>query len=195
MAGSPGEGRWCRPRQAATGESGTSWVPYGVVPARPRPVRRAAARLALVPALVVAVAGCGRGPGMEPDTARFEYGSRRVEVPLTACGREGDVVVLGGARGGIVVQAEADVGEGGEARTGVTADLGDEGILGAFGADMRHGPAGEITAVRVDGDRLVVEGEWVGFDAELRPAGDTRIEGSLVARCPATEEEIAAAGS
>ena len=115
-------------------------------------------------------------------------------MPLTACGRDGDVVVLAGVEGDIVIQAEADVGEGGFDRTGVTADLGDDGIMGAFGADMEHGPAGELTDVRVEGDRLIVEGTWVAFDAELVAdpgAVGGGIEGRLVARCPETEDEVA----
>jgi hypothetical protein len=150
-------------------------------------------------AVVAAPLGCGRRAeaprdGLDVDTARFTYGDRSAEVPLTACGRDGDVVVLAGVEGDIVIQAEADVGEGGFDRTGVTADLGDDGIMGAFGADMEHGPAGELTDVRVEGDRLIVEGTWVAFDAELVAdpgAVGGGIEGRLVARCPETEDEVA----
>jgi hypothetical protein len=151
----------------------------------------------------VALSGCGSRQerprdGLAADTARFTYGDRSAEVPLADCGREDDVVVLAGIEGDIVVQAEADVGEGGFDRTGVTADLGGDGIMGAFGADMEHGPAGEITDVRVEGDRLIVEGRWVGFDEDLVPRStpDEGIEGRLVARCPdpESEDEVAAAG-
>jgi hypothetical protein len=162
-------------------------------------VRRVALLLvpALVPALVVA-AGCGWGgtgrdeprDGLGPDTARFTYGERQVEVSLTSCGHdeEEDVVLLAGREGAIVLQAAADVGEGGAERTGVTADLGTAGILGAFGADLEQGPAGEITEVRTDGDRLIVEGEWVPLDGELEPLpeGSGPAEpatGELRARC------------
>lgn len=144
-------------------------------------------------------AGCsigGDGPRDElaADTARFTYGDRTVVVSLTACGREGDVVVLAGTSGGTVLQAEADLGDGGADRTGVTADLADVGIVGAFGAGMEHGPAGEITEVRAEGDRLIVEGTWVAFDDQLtaQPAASGDLSGRLVARCPETEDETAA---
>jgi hypothetical protein len=130
--------------------------------------------------------------GLAPDTARFTYGDRQVEVPLTACGRDEheDVVLLAGRRGAVVVQAAADLGDDGLARTGVTADLGTAGIVGAFGSELDHGPAGEISDVRIDGDRLIVEGTWVTLDAELEPtAGPSAggVEGELRARCPAED--------
>jgi hypothetical protein len=142
------------------------------------------------------VAGCG-GSGVEvrdglaADTAEFTYGGRTATVPLEACAREDDVVVLAGAVDSVVLQAEADLGDGGFDRTGVTADLGDDGIMGAFGADMDHGPAGEITDVRVDGDRVIVEGTWVTFDADLtaQPGPAAGIEGRLEARCPETDAD------
>jgi len=150
-------------------------------------------------AVALAVAGCGsRGEdpgrdGLAPDTARFSYDSRRAEVPLTACGQDGDVVVLAGAQGGIVVQAHVDVGDGGIDRSGVTADLGaEDGILGAFGSGLDPGPAGEITDVRVEGDRVIVEGRWARFDGDLNPipaAPDQLVEGRLVARCPETRPD------
>ena len=94
-----------------------------------------------------------------------------------------------------MVQAEVDLGEGGVARTGVTADLGGEdGILGAFGAEIDHGPAGEITDLRVEGDRVIVEGRWTRFDGDLNPQptpADQRVDGRLVARCPETDREAA----
>jgi len=171
-----------------------SWLACGVVPRRSRVAVRASA-LAIVAA---ALGGCSEPDstprdGLEPDTARFTYGGRTAEVSLTACGREDDVVVLAGTEGGIVVQAEADVGEGGAARTGVTADVGDDGILGAFGAEMEHGPAGEVTDVRVEGDRLIIEGRWVSFDEQLaaQPAPGGEIDGRLVARCPDSQDETA----
>jgi hypothetical protein len=152
--------------------------------------------------VVVAVAGCSRGTeaprdGLAVDTARFTYGERTAEVPLTDCGRDGDVVVLAGIRDSVVVQAEADLGDGGFDRTGVTADLGDDGIMGAFGADMEHGPAGEVTDVRVEGDRLIVEGTWVVLDDQMvatpGAAGGGGIEGRLVARCPEADDDVASA--
>jgi len=176
-------------------ESGTPSLRWGVVP---RPFRPTA--VAALACAAAALAGCGRSgsgeprDGLDADTARFTYGDRSVEVPLTACGREGDTVILAGTAGRVVLQAEADLGEGGFDRTGVTADLGDEGIVGAFGAALPQGPAGEITDVRSDGDRLVVEGRWTTFDADLvaqvRPP-DQQIDGRLVARCPETEPDAA----
>lgn len=173
------------------------WVPCGVVPPAFRAVVPAAGLGAAV-ALGVIAAGCGSQPrdGLGPDEARFSYGDRSATISLTACGRDGDVVVLAGAEGGIVVQARADLGDGGLDRTGVTADLGGDGIMGAFGPATELGPAGEITAVRVEGDRLVVEGAWVPFDEQLtpQPAGTAQpIEGELVARCPAPEDDETAA--
>jgi hypothetical protein len=189
-------------RRLAVREFGTPRLRCGVVPGRIRP-RRAGWALAAVACgltAVVSVAACGRGgggprDGLAADTARFTYDGRRVEVPLTACGREGDVVVLAGARGRVVVQAVVDLGEGGVARSGVTADLGGEdGIWGAFGAEVENGPAGEITDLRVEGDRVVVEGRWTRFDGDLNPQPipvDQLAEGRLVARCPENDTETA----
>lgn len=180
---------------AVARESGTPSLPCGGVP----PVFRRfvpATTVGATIALAVAAA-CAGGPrdGLEPDEARFRFGERSVTVPLTACGRDGDVVMLAGAGGGVVLQAWAVVGEGGEARSGVTADLGVDGILGAFGPGMDEGPAGEVASVRVDGDRLVVEGSWVPLDDRLAPVpggAANALEGDLVARCPEPETETAA---
>jgi hypothetical protein len=59
---------------------------------------------------------------------------------------------------------------------------------------MEHGPAGEITEVRAEGDRLIVEGTWVPFDDRLRaqPTAAGNLAGRLVARCPDTDDETAA---
>ncbi len=145
---------------------------------------------------VVAWAGCGGGEskrdGLEEDTARFSWGQRSATIELTACGREDDVVVLGGAENGMVLQVAADLSDGGAARTGVTGDMGlDDGIWGAFGEELEQGPVGEITRVGTDGDRLVVEGRWAPFDPEAedlvpQPGGQS-IDGEVVARCPAAE--------
>jgi hypothetical protein len=182
-----------------TGESDTALVPFQVVPAGFHGFDRSAAALLVAS---VALSGCGgrdQPPrdGLDADTARFTYGDRSAEVPLVDCGREGDVVVLAGIGGSVVVQAEADIGEGGFDRTGITADVGDDGIMGAFGADMEHGPAGEITDVRVEGDRLIVEGTWVTFDEGYVPQATPGqgIDGRLVARCPDTEDDDVAAPS
>jgi hypothetical protein len=188
-------------RRLAVREFGTPRLPCGVVPGRIRR-RRAGRALAVVACgltAVVSATACGRdgGPrdGLAADTARFTYDDRRVEVPLTECGREGDVVLLAGARGRVVVQAAVDLGEGGVARSGVTADLGGEdGIWGAFGAEVENGPAGQITDLRVEGDRVIVEGRWTRFDADLNPqttSVDQLAEGRLVARCPETDTETA----
>jgi hypothetical protein len=167
-----------------------------------------AAMAALAVAGLAAPSGCSWGRneepsnGLAPDTARFTYGGRQVEVPLTSCGRDPDrdVVLLAGRRGGVVVQAAADLGDEGSDRTGVTADLGAAGILGAFGAELDHGPAGEISDVRTDGDRLIVEGTWVSLDAELEATerASEGVEGELRARCPADDDgdsDTAARGS
>jgi hypothetical protein len=153
---------------------------------------------ALAFAALVASSGCSWGRNEEPsdglarDTARFTYGGRQVEVPLTSCGRDPDrdVVLLAGRRGDVVVQAAADLGDDGFDRTGVTADLGAAGILGAFGAELDHGPAGEISDVRTDGDRLIVEGTWVSLDPELEATEEASagVEGELRARCPADDD-------
>jgi hypothetical protein len=187
----------------AVREFDTLRLPCGVVPGRIR-LRRVRSFLAVVACGLSAcamVAACGSGgtqgprDGLAPDTARFSYDARRAEVPLTECGREGDVVILAGARGAVVVQAVVDLGEGGIARSGVTADLGGEdGIWGAFGAEVEHGPAGEITDLRVEGDRVIVEGRWTRFDGDLNPLPtppDQLVDGRLVARCPETDSETA----
>ena len=133
--------------------------------------------------------------GVDADTARMTYGGgRTVEVPLDECGRDGDVVMMVGHRGPIVLQVWADLGPGGAERSGLTVDLGDDGIFGAFGADAPPGPAGEIVSVDRVGDGLVVEGRWVTFDGDIRPTGTVppgaEVE-SLVARCPPPDDETA----
>ncbi len=112
-----------------------------------------------------------------------------MEVPLVACGRDGDVVTLGGTRGAVVLQAAADVSEGGTARTGVTVDLGQDEIWGAFGADMPRPPAGTVQEAKVEGDRLIVDATWAALDDQLAPVpnGQT-IEGRLTARCPEADD-------
>jgi hypothetical protein len=159
--------------------------------------REVVATAALVAITLAAASGCGWDrdneptDGLAPDTARFTYGDRQVEVPLASCGRDEDrnVVVLAGRRGAVVVQAAADLGDDGTVRTGVTADLGTAGILGAFGGELDHGPAGEISDVRVDGDRLIVDGTWVTLDSKLEATEEASagVEGELRARCPADD--------
>jgi hypothetical protein len=169
------------------GESPTASLPFRVV-----------SRLLLAVMMVVASAGCGLRQsseprdGLKPDTARFAYGDRQVDIPLVACGRDGDVVMLGGSRGTMVLQAAADVGEGGTARTGVTLDLGAGEIWGAFGDDMQRPPAVSLHEVRTEGDRLIVDATWAALDGELRetPSAQTT-EGRLVARCPAPDDDVA----
>src|SRR5918994_3966443 len=122
------------------------------------------------------------------------YGDRSVVVSLTACGRDGDVVVLAGREGSTVLQAAADLGDGGADRSGVTADLGVEGIVGAFGPDVDRGPAGTISDVRAEGDRLIIEGTWVELDAALEPAAPSSTEGLTggpPARSPADDDDTA----
>lgn len=164
------------------------------MPLRPR----SGLLVSLVGVVALTVAGCGggdAGDGIAPDTARFTYGDRSLELPLDGCGREGDVVVLGGGLAGVaVLQAAADLGEGGLDRTGVTADIDGVGIVGAFGRGLPRGPAGEVTDVRVEGDRLVVEGRWTTLDEDLTPtarAAGRRLDGRLVARCPEDDTDKA----
>jgi hypothetical protein len=167
---------------------------WGESPTASRPFR-VVSRLLLAVMMVVASAGCGLRQsseprdGLKPDTARFAYGDRQVDIPLVACGRDGDVVMLGGSRGTMVLQAAADVGEGGTARTGVTLDLGAGEIWGAFGSDMPRSPAGTVREAKVEGDRLVVDATWAALDDELAPVpnGQT-IEGRLTARCPEADD-------
>jgi hypothetical protein len=128
--------------------------------------------------------------GLDADEARFSWGDYEVEVPLFECGREGDVVVMAGQAGGFVLQVAADLGAGGDARTGITLDRGADGTLGAFGSGLEQGPAGEVTAVRTVGDSLVVEATWAELDPdtfEVLQRTDARpgaFDGQLVARCP-----------
>jgi hypothetical protein len=140
------------------------------------------------------VAGCGGvavREGIEPDTAQFTWGGRSATVPLDECGRDGDLVVMAGAAHGLVVQVGADLSDGGAARTGVTGDMGsDDGLWGAFGDELDEGPAGEITRVATEGDRLIVEGHWARLDGDLRPRPtQPLIPGELVARCPHPDDE------
>ena len=58
------------------------------------------------------------------------------------------------------------------------------------GAELDQGPAGEITRVAVEGDRLTVEGRWARFDGDLVVDPDQPlVDGELVARCPETDDE------
>jgi hypothetical protein len=153
--------------------------------------------VAVALAVVVALVGRSSSPddprnGVDADTAKFTYGDGSVEVPLVACGRDGDIVIMAGRKGSIVVQVRADLSEGGRDRTGVTADLGEDGIMGAFGRDLPPGPAGTIVSVRRVGDGLVVRGRWTMFDTNIRPLepgspGNEHVD-TLVARCPPDEE-------
>lgn len=130
--------------------------------------------------------------GLEPDTARFTFGQRTVEIPLDACGQEDDTVLMAGSRGAMVLQVEADVGDDGLARTGVTMDLGAGQIWGAFGDDMRRPPAGSLHEVRTEGDRLIVDATWAALDGDLREAPSAQTtEGRLVARCPEPDDDVA----
>lgn len=152
----------------------------------------------LVVAALGALPACGGDGGggrddLAADTARFSYGGRTATVALAECARDGDVVLLAGAEGGLVVQAAADVGEGGTDRSGVTGDMGDDGLWGAFGAEAGAGPgpAGEIATVEVEGDRVTVEGRWARLGDDLRPdPSQPDVEGRLVARCPEVGSEV-----
>jgi hypothetical protein len=144
--------------------------------------------------------------GLDPDTARFTWGDRSVEVPLSECGREDDQVVMVGRRGATVLQVGADVGPGGAARTGVTVDIGGDFVtLAVFGAELAQGPVGTIDDVRIVGDSVVVEGRFVGVDPDTlvpttvpsagspdpstsSPASPPGVAGELVARCPEDDE-------
>jgi hypothetical protein len=162
--------------------------------------RRFAAVVApgLLGAAVLSLAGgCGVGPasdprdGLEPDTARFTYGDRSVVVALDACGRDGDVVLAAGASGAIVLQVAADLGDDGPERTALTGDVRGDGIFGAFGAEVLHGPVGEISRVAVEGDRLTVEGMWAILDEDLTTMTDETVDGRVVVRCSDPDETAA----
>jgi hypothetical protein len=153
----------------------------------------AAVVMALVGLLVVSALGLRSSSDRDPrnavdaDTARFSYGDRSASFTLVECGREDDVVIMAGRQGRMVLQVAADLGDGGLARTGVTADLGDDGTLGAFGADLPQGPVGELTEAHAEGDTLVVEGRWAAVDPdtlEVEAASSGLVDGRLVARCP-----------
>jgi hypothetical protein len=157
----------------------------------------AAAVLAVVAVGVASLLGARSSSPDDPRSglgareARFTYGERSVEVPILSCGRDGDIVVMAGREGPVVLQVWADLGEGGRERTGVTVDLGEDGIVGAFGAGIPPGPAGEIVSVGTVGDGLVVEGRWTMFDESMRPIEPGSPAGGhvdrLVARCPPSE--------
>jgi hypothetical protein len=141
--------------------------------------------------LVAGGCGLGRHDDLAPNTARFSWGDRSVTVPLADCGREGHSAVMAGATHGTFVQIGADLGKGGAARTGVTGDMGaDDGIWGAFGAKLAQGPAGQITRIAVDGDRLTIEGRWARLDGNLVPEpGQPLVDGKVEARCPPAKEQ------
>lgn len=151
--------------------------------------------LAAVAIVLFAVTGCGWGAerpprdGLAPNTARFTYGDRSIVVPLTACGRDGKVVLLAGRRGDDVLQAAADLGRDGDARTGVTADVAGDAVFGAFGADIDHRPAGRIDSVEVIADRLIIEGQWAVMDESYVPTQPSTLPGKMTARCPASKDK------
>jgi len=148
-------------------------------------------------AIVVAVgllggSGGGDDPrsGLDADTARFTYGDRSVEVGLLECALDGETFVAAGRRGAMVLQMGVDLGNGGADRSGVTMDVGDDGVFGAFGGDLPQGPVGAFTRIERLGDSVVVEGDWVLLDPDtLAPtsAAATTLPGELVARCPETD--------
>jgi hypothetical protein len=94
---------------------------------------------------------------------------------------------MAGRQGAMVLQVAADLGDGGLTRTGVTADLGGDGTLGAFGAALPQGPVGELTDAHAEGDTLVVEGRWAVVDPDTQAVespSSPLVDGRLVARCP-----------
>jgi hypothetical protein len=101
---------------------------------------------------------------------------------------------MAGREGSLVLQVAADLGDGGDARTGITLDRGEDGTLGAFGSGLDQGPVGELTSVRTVGDSLVVEATWAELDPDTfgeLPRTDARpgaFDGRLVARCPEQDE-------
>lgn len=149
-----------------------------------------AATLALV-ALPACAWGTARPPrdGLAPNTARFTYGDRSIVVPLAACGRDGKVVLLAGRRGDDVLQAAADLGKDGDARTGVTADVAGDAVFGAFGPEIDHGPAGQIDDVRVVADRLIIEGRWAVMNEDYVPTRPGTVPGKMTARCPQSKDK------
>jgi hypothetical protein len=156
---------------------------------------RGARVLAAVAISLLALPACGWGAerpprdGLAPNTARFTYGDRSIVVPLTACGRDGTVVLLAGRRGDDVLQAAADLGQDGDARTGVTADVAGDAVFGAFGADIDHGPAGQIDDVKVIADRLIIEGQWAVMDENYVPTQQSTLPGKMTARCPRSKDK------
>lgn len=150
-------------------------------------VARLAAAVGLVLAALPACAwGAERPPrdGLKPNTARFTYGGRSIVVPLTACGRDGKVVILAGRRGGDILQAAADLGKDGDARTGVTAEIAGDAVFGAFGEKIDHGPAGTIDDVKAIADRLIIEGRWATMDQSYDVTQPGTLPGKMTARCP-----------
>jgi hypothetical protein len=152
----------------------------------------------VVGAVVVAVgllggSGGGDDPrsGLDADTARFTYGDRTAVVELLECALDGETFVAAGRRGAMVLQVGVDLGDGGAARSGVTMDIGDDGLFGAFGGDLPQGPVGELTSIERLGDSVVVQADWAVLDPDtLAPVGGpdaAPVPGELVARCPETD--------
>jgi hypothetical protein len=158
-------------------------------------------RLVVAGALSAGLVSCSDPPlggDLQADTARVTHdapsGAHEEIVALDGCGQDEEIVFLFSASDDARLQLVVDTEDGGEARSGVTFDVGTTSV-GAFGADAApvlgvDVPAiavGDITRIETRGDRLLLEADVVALDDGVPTERD---EGSLevVARCPEGEE-------
>lgn len=165
--------------------------------AGPVPVRSLVACAALAASTAAALGGCGRGE-FEDRTAVVRVGGSSRTYEVASCGLDDRTLFLvARAADGAVVQAvvglEDDLEAGVPASTGVSIDedpTRTDTRSAAFGAEAweRRGeqgaPPGSISAARLRGSRIQVDGELVPVDAQDRAvAGADGVAFSLDARC------------
>lgn len=154
--------------------------------------RSAVAGAATALAVLVSLAGCGRGDF--PDrTAQVTIGVRTTTYDLDSCGLDGATAfAVGQSDGGAVLQAVLGLDA---EKAGVVESSGltfsDDGVaLAAFGAESwsRRGASGAapgtISSARLRGSRIQISGAAVPVDEKDQPTGSgDPVPFSLDARC------------
>lgn len=144
--------------------------------------------------LAMTAGACSTGDGLGERDVRLTLPGQEVGLTMDGCARDGDVVVIGASSSTVLLQVLLRLDDEDDVvldRSGITAEVGARGTLGAGDPDLirsETGRAGTIESASVRGDRIEVVAEVV----RTSRAGDVdggRLE--LVARC-AADDEVAA---